>query len=187
MLFRSPHKNCNQEIVNDYQLWLDFKAGDHHNRYDIINRCFGMPSFNYFNPKTQDMYFKYLDEILLYADGIRIDMAKHFALPSEGCDFLPKLSERYNGKIIYGECINLEQHLLDEYSKYMLTLVEKNAGGNNGDNSVVFFESHDTYLGWKYTVNITDTERINKWNDLKKEYKNTLYYARPFDKTLDLL
>ena len=74
-----PHENCDPELVNNKNIWLPFENGDHNNRNDVINKCFGMPSLNYHKLETQNIYFKFLDEVLSICDGIRIDMAKHFA------------------------------------------------------------------------------------------------------------
>ena len=173
-----PHENCDPELVNNKHIWMPFEKGDHRNRNDVVNKCFGMPSLNYHIHETQEIYFKFLDEILSICDGIRIDMAKHFALPMEHSNFWMNLLERYPDKIIYGECINLEDQYLREYDKLIGTLVEENTC-NIYPNAIVFFESHDTYLEWKYTRKYNYWDCIHKWISLRNRYKNTIYFERP--------
>ena len=173
-----PHENCDPELVNNKNIWLPFEKGDHNNRNDIINKCFGMPSLNYHKLETQNIYFKFLDEVLSICDGIRIDMAKHFALPSEHSNFWINLLERYPDKIIYGECINLEDQYLREYDTLIGTLIEDKTC-NVYPNSIVFFESHDTFLSWGYTRKYDYWTCIDKWIELGKKYKNVIYFERP--------
>ena len=178
-----PHEKCDPELVNNKEIWLPFEAGNHTIRNDIINKCFGMPSLNYHKHETQEIYFKFLDEILEYCDGLRVDMAKHFALPFEHSNFWVNLLERYPNKVIYGECINLEYDLLKEYDKYIGTLVEDKTCEIQ-PNSIVFFESHDTYLSWGYTRKYDRNTCLNLWRDLVNNRRHhIIYFERP-DQTL---
>lgn len=46
-----------------------------------------------------------------------------------------------------------------------------------------FIESHDSYLEFGYTRELSDTDVINSYEGLCTLYENTLFYARPFNNT----
>ena len=180
-----PHEICNKYIVDNKSFWLSYEAGKYcDNRDEMINKCWGMPTLNYYNEELQKVYIEYLDEVLMYADGLRVDMGKHYALPEENCTFWKNVVGRYSNKFIYSECINLNKELMDKYSNYTNILISDHDYCPSNEKSVVFFESHDTYFSWGYTKNLNDNDRLNKWNDLLNKYDKCLFFSRPFDKLI---
>ena len=122
---------------------------------------------------------RYLNELKSCGvDGFRIDMAKHFELPSEGCNFYTNVFKPFEDMIVYGEVLDVSKELVDKYAEIML--VATNSAGSNKDRLVVWSESHDEYLTYGTTKKLSD-EYINaEYYRLCYKYKNTLYYARPF-------
>lgn len=179
-----PHEKSDKYITSKRDFWIYPIQGNEESRLHIINRCFGLPSLNYYNAELIGIYKEFLQEVLLYADGIRVDMGKHFALPYEGgCQFwvmVCNLCKDMN-KECYAECINLDQHLMSDYINYTNVLVAEYEVPQNSSKALVFFESHDTYYTWGNTVYLTDKERIEKYNYLISRYDKVLLFARPYD------
>ena len=73
--------------------------------------------------------------------------------------------------------------LLDEYGKYLYPLVANYEYGTN-NNSVRFFESHDTNLSFLYTLSMNNNTRLNNWEQLLKQYDRCLYFSRRNDDTI---
>lgn len=152
-------------------------------RYEEINYCTQLPMLNYYNKDLQDIYIRYLDELVeCGVDGFRIDMAKHFALPEDNnCDFYTRVIGRYSDKIVYGELINISNDLLDKYCNYIIPLT--NNKQINKDKIIVYVESHDDFLTFKSTNWMTSNNIIEDYSKLTNEFPNTIFYARPFDNT----
>lgn len=180
-----PHRNCNQDIVRRKDFWLEpIDCSNYNDRWQEINRCTGLPLLNYNHKELQDRYYiPFLDEVLTYADGLRVDQMKHYALPREGGTFCQNVLNRYKNKFVYGECINLTKEILNQYSEFCLPLI---SAYDNFDcnNCVRFFESADTYKSFLYTVGMTDEHRINSWNEITNRYDNCIFYAREWDKLI---
>lgn len=153
------------------------------NRWEETHLCTNLPMLNYYNKDLQDIYIRYLDELVeCGVDGFRIDMAKHFSLPEDdGCDFYPRVINRYKDKYIYGELINISSELIGEYIKYIKPLTNNREAYKN--ESIVYVESHDDYLTFKSTCWMSSDELINNYVQLVKSYPNTIFYIRPFDNT----
>lgn len=127
---------------------------------------------------------EYIVKVLFFLDeledcgvwGFRLDQLKHYALPSEGGIFINMLT-MYK---FYGECIYCDQHILDEYSRYMKVLTEGRP--SNPSRLVAKFESHDDYLEFHTTNRMTDHMRLAEWDVLVNQCGyDSLYYARPFE------
>ena len=176
-----PHEKCNPDIVGRSDFWLPAYHGyNAHNRDECTKKCWGMPSLNYFNHDLQDIYIKFLDELIEYGVySFRVDMAKHFALPEEGCDFWTRVFGRYADRFCYGECIDLEHYYLEMYSKYIAVLTEQMF--NNDGRLVTWVESHDTYHFFKTTRHMSDDMRLREWDILLSSHDNVLWFSRPFD------
>ena len=94
-------------------------------RYQVINGEIGMPDIKSEHPYVQQVVAKYIDELKSYGvDGIRWDAAKHIGLPSEGCDFWPKVTSQglwHYGEILVGpdDRQSGNEGLMKEYTNYM--------------------------------------------------------------------
>lgn len=168
-----------------YWMYSNGNGTNVNDRWQIINQNWGMPTLNYYNTVLwSEVFFPFLDEVLKNADGIRIDQMKHIALPFEGCNLLEEIRERYQGKYIYGEAINLPTDMLEKYSGYADVLIGEYEHYYNKHQAVYFFESHDTFLDFGYTRWMDDNTRLNKWLTLVTGCDNTIYFARPNDNTI---
>lgn len=177
-----PHELCDPYIANRRDFWLPpIEASSYDDRWQVTHRCFGTPTLNYFNEELlYEVIIPFLDEVLKYSDGIRVDEAKHLALPYEGSQFWNIITKRYPNKFIYGEMIFINQNLFDDYARFIYVLSEYKPYRNK-NKAIVFFESHDTYNTFKSTRWMDDNSRIYEYEKLLKEYDNVLFYARPFD------
>lgn len=175
-----PHDTVDADIKPEYYYCFD-ECNDYNNRYEYTHKCTGMPMLNYFSHAVQDMYISYLDDLVSCGvDGFRLDQLKHYALPVEGCDFLLRVFGKYTDKYIYGEIIFSDKGLLNEYSKYINVLTEGSC--DNKDKLVTFVESHDSYLEFGYTKNMSNEMLLSEYDHLVNECDfNTLFYARPFN------
>lgn len=175
-----PHELCDPRFMNNPSYWLSFEAGDVYNRYDCTHKAFGMPVVNYFNLEVQAMIQDFLTQVLERADGIRIDQLKHIALPREGSELLNMIKHNFSDKFIYGECIYMNKDLLSEYTQYCKVLSNTEVPYNKSE-AVMMFESHDTYLTWDFTRNVSDEHRVCEYGRLLDQFDNVLFYARPYD------
>ena len=182
-----PSDKVDYKIADNRLYWM-YSNGNGTNaedRWQLINQNWGMPTLNYYNNVLwYAVYFPFLDEVLKYADGIRIDQMKHLALPYEGCALLEEIRERYQGKYIYGEAINLPNYMLEKYAGYADVLIGEYEHYYNKHQAVYFFESHDTYHDFGYTKWMDDNTRLNKWLTLVTGCDNCIYFARPYDNTI---
>ena len=177
-----PHEKCNIHIANKREYWLDpINASNYWDRYQVCYRCTGTPTLDYNNKELLNTYIlPFLDEVLTYADGLRIDEAKHFALEYEGSQFWKIISERYSNKYIYGECLDIDQNLFDDYANY-INVLTNSVPHRNKHRAVVFFESHDTFNTFKSTCWMDNQTRLHEYEKLLQQYDSVLFYARPFD------
>lgn len=165
---------CEKRNINDY---------NNCSRWEEINLCTALPMLNYYNHDLQNIYIRYLDELIeCGVHGFRIDMAKHFALPEDnGCDFYPRVFGKYTNNFIYGELINVNNDLIDKYSRYIHPLT--NNKEIHKDKIIVYVESHDDYLEFKSTCWMNSDQLIDNYKKLTQNYPNTIFYTRPFDNT----
>lgn len=176
---------CDKDFINNYDYMLHERKGTNElNRYEACNCSWGLPPVNYYNYKVRHYkFYPLLDELVKCGvKGFRLDMGKHFSLPEEGCEFYREIKEIYSDIFIYSEVIFAKQDLLQKYAEYCSPLVADT--DDWCDNSVRFFESHDTYLTFKSTCWMDDDSRLDKWMFLLSKYDNCLYYARSFDNTI---
>ena len=172
-----PHRNVDPELLPYLAEPIDAVNIDN-DRWQCTRRCTGMPMLNYDNQELQQLYKRFLDELVFIGvDGFRLDQLKHYALPEEGGKAL-ELFSRYN---MYGEALNCSKELLNKYSKYMKVLTE----GRPSDITklVAKFESHDDYLELGLTKRMTDEMRLTEWDVLVNHLSgcDCLYYTRPFE------
>ena len=174
-----PHHNVNPYFRMYYKA---LACQDYHNREDYTSNCTGMPMIDYANQYIQEnFYIPFLESLVACGvDGFRLDQAKHFKLPEEGCNFF-HIFDKFKDKFIYGEVINEDKRLLDRYTKYINVITEGRP--SNIDKLVAFFESHDTFHKFKYTQVLNRQQIIDEWRVLNKDcnFKNTIFFARPME------
>ena len=181
-----PHEDCNSKITSVRDYWLDPIEANYANctRWQEVNRCFGMPSLNYYNKELVDNYYRpFLTDVVTYADGIRLDQMKHYALPYENNLYFwgmmnDILKDRY---IFAGECINLSKQLLDDYTVYALVITDRWNLPTDTRKAIVFHESHDTYLSFGYTRSCSDWDRLREYDNNLRDFEHVIFYARPWD------
>ncbi len=182
-----PHQHCNHDIVNRKEFWManQYVMSDNPNRHDeIYGSLRGLPTLDYNNRELQEeFYLPFLKEVLVYADGIRIDMCKHFSLPSEGGTFFTNvISKIASGKFIYGECIYEKPQYLEQYAKFVCPILENFEWW--GHSAVRYFESHDTNLSFLRhdILGMQENHRLNEWENILRADKNAigLYFPRNY-------
>ena len=155
---------------------------DYNDRNQTVKGSLGLPMLDYNNCDLQNIYIDFLQELKdMNVSGFRVDMAKHFSTPSEGSNFWSNVFGRFSEMFNYGECIGASRELLDQYTPYINTLGANHA--TDKSKSVVFFESHDTFLNENgETQRLNDTELIKGWKDITQENRESsqIFYARPY-------
>ncbi len=189
---------------------------DDNSRWNMTQGSIGQPDLNtgnsYIQQRVKDLL---IDCINQGVDGFRFDAAKHIELPTDsGCasNFWPTVingsqSSTSNDIYYYGEILNGAGTAITNYTKYMsitdtysgdLSLVSansKNASGLANSNyskgagdskSVIWVESHDTYMGdsgsagLKNTKSVSSSTVVKAWAIVGSRANSTaLYFARP--------
>lgn len=174
-----PNECIDSELKReDFFLKVD-NITNFQDRWQCVNLANNLPLLNYRHKEVQDIQIRYLSELKeCGVSGFRIDMAKHFALPCEGCNYFERVFFPFNDLIIYGEVLDASREVVDIYSKIML--VATNCYGSNKDRIITWVESHDDHLTFGYTKKLTEDFINNEYVRLCTNYRNTLYYVRPF-------
>lgn len=157
-------------------------ATNYEDRQQIINYATGLPMLDYRSESIQKRCIDFLNALeKLGADGFRLDQLKHFALPSEGCDFLEKVFDPFKNDLTYGEVLECDYNLLSEYVKHMKVLSWKEC--DNMSQRVLYIETHDTFHTWKFTSNLDDNKITNEWRNLliNNKENNVIFFPRPFN------
>ena len=138
-----PNENVDKEIlpyIKDVP-----PCSNYDDRYEATMKRVGLPMVDYTNRDVQEMHRRYLGELLeCGVDGFRIDMLKHFALPEEGCDYIPNVYGHFDTAYLYGEVLFSPTWLLDKYANYTDVLTDCRLSDES--KSVLFVESHDSFL-----------------------------------------
>lgn len=179
-----PHEKVDPKLVENQYFWREAKLIDNwDSRFQVVNYCAGLPSFDLHNWDLQNYIVKFLDDFVACgADGFRFDSAKSIATPREGCDFFPRVlgSLKNSDKLYnYGEVIFADEELIALYCDYLDVLT--NTWSRNINNVVVFSESHDSYYGFGYTKDKSSKEITKDYANIAKYYPKTIYFARPWD------
>lgn len=145
----------------------------------------GLPLVKYWEPEVQKMQINFLNELVkLGIKGFRIDMAKHIALPNEGCNYFIDVLKPFQDKgiFIYGEVLNSPQWLLDNYATFISVCTESHMYMTKIDRKVTHFESHDNYHTLKNTLYLTKEQMLYEWNKLVNCDKvHAIFFARPME------
>lgn len=179
-----PHEKVDHKLVDNPYFWREPKMIDNwDSRFQVVNYCAGLPSFDLHNWDLQNYIIDFLNNFIeCGADGFRFDSAKSIPTPVEGCDFFPRvLGNLKNGESLYnyGEVIFANEELISLYTDYLDVLT--NTLSRSRNNVVVFSESHDSYYGFGYTKDKTSKEITMDYANLANSYPKTIYFARPWD------
>ena len=176
------HYQVDKLLVEDKTLFREpCRVQNWHDRNEVVNKTIGMPSLNFYNPKTQDIIIDFLNRLIdLGVGGFRMDSMKSIPTVQEGCDFLHKLKDLQNDKDIFimGEVIFSPSEVIEMYTPYIHVLTEGNTWDK--DKLVTFPLSHDTDYEFGMTQGMSDDMIINEYCLLNENYKNTMLYLRPY-------
>lgn len=189
--------------------WHDYEGGiDYNNRWQITHGKIGMRDLNSEHSYVQEQARKYVDDLYsLGVDGIRWDAAKHIGLPSEDCQFWPKVcrSDMFHyGEILVGPTDNGGDTEMKEYTNYMTvtdssygkTCRDSFSGGSApsahanwaargiNDNKIVYWaESHDTWANgydWGYSHGMSQNTIDRAYAIVaSRNGASALYFSRP--------
>ncbi len=183
-------------------------------RYNLTQYHLGMPDLNTANSYVQTRTLNFLKDCVdLGVDGFRFDAAKHIELPNDsGCasDFWPVITdgikEYTNNKVfLYGEILGSAGTKISNYTQY-LNITDNHTGelalenayfekadeladgkyhkGAAASESVLWVESHDTYMGtsgsayFQNTYNVDPEVLVRAWAIVGSRADSTaLYFA----------
>ena len=182
-----PHQDCNRLLLNEDFLMNDKRRADNFgDRESVLKGTLGgLPTLNYENKVLQEtFYLPFLNQILTYGDGIRIDMCHHFGLPSEGYTFFTNVIEKLpKNKYISGECNCANNHQLEEYSKYVVPILHYSQWHGH-KNSQYYLENHDTVLSFLMNLYMSSHVRLNEYENALRREGDSLFYARQNDELI---
>lgn len=159
------------------------KCEEYEDRYQTTNYSVGLPIVKYNNNVVKLMHIIMLSKLKnLGVKGFRVDMAKHFSLPSEGSVYFTDVFEPFikEGTFVFGEVLDSKLDVLDKYAEIMHVCTNKRVTDKN--KQVSFFESHDTYHTWGNTKYLTKEQMVYEWNKLVNvEKTHSIFFARPME------
>lgn len=160
------------------------KVQNWEDRNDFTTNSIGIPCLNTRLYEVQELIFDYIDELISCGvKGVRMDAAKHIALPSEGCDFWINFKKRFGDKDMfnYGEVIFSPKEVIDEYMQYINVLTEMSHWDKN--KLVTFIDSHDLDKTFHITSHMNNETTINEYRILCENFNNTIWYCREWNDT----
>ncbi len=197
-------------------------ANNDNDRYAMTQGSIGQPDVNTGSSYIQNRVKNLLiDCINQGVDGFRFDTAKHIELPTDsgfGSQFWPTVvngsqSSTSNQIFYYGEVLNGCATDISNYTKYISvtdnysgdtklyaantgnaeSLADSNyAKGAGANKTVLWVESHDTYMGstgsggYQNTKNISDASIVKAWAMVgSRADASSLFLARPAAKMGD--
>ncbi len=183
-----PHELVDAKLRNNPSFWKErINIDNWEDRFQVINYCMGLPGLQTSNQELQDIIISFLNNLIdCGVMGFRFDAAKSIGLPEEGNDFWPRVIYSLNkyGLFLYGEVLFASTELIDAYANYMNVLT--NYSGSDVNRLVKYVENHDTFLSegdLGYTKGVSSEVIAHLYYQLTEFYPNTLFYARPYDKT----
>lgn len=193
----------------------DMAADDDNNRYKVTHGHIALPDLNTGHSDVANAFKNLCIELInMGVDGFRFDAAKHIELPGEdgGSDFWPTVingsKSAGNNIFYYGEILNGAGTSMTNYATYMsytdnyagdkalVAANSNNAAGLADGNSykegatpaksVLWVESHDTYMGDSGTGGIRNTSGVSDASIIKawaivgsRANASALFFARP--------
>ncbi len=194
----------------------DYAANDDNDRKKVTHGHIELPDLNTGHSDVMNAYKNLCIELInLGVDGFRFDAAKHIELPTDGdgaSNFWPTVingsKSAGNDIYYYGEILNGAGTSMTNYATYMsytdnyasdkaLVSANNNDAGGLADGSsykdggtptksVLWVESHDTYMGGsgsagiKNTSNVSNNTIIKAWAIVGSRANATsLFFARP--------
>lgn len=190
-------------------------ADDDNNRYKVVQGSIGQPDLNTGDSYIQQRFANLLKEYAtLGVDGFRFDAAKHIELPSDsgcGSQFWPTIlnaAKSVNSNLFfYGEVLNYAGTSINNYGTYMSytdnycsdkLLASANSNnasgladsayykGGSADKTILWVESHDTYMGGSGSAGIKNTKSVSNATVTKawaiaaaRANSSSLFFARP--------
>lgn len=214
--YSNLNTGVDSDLKNSSYFHSDSNYINDDSRYNITQRHMNMPDLNTGNSYVQSKVLSLLKECVdCGVDGFRFDAAKHIELPTDdGCasSFWPTVingvkSYTDNELYFYGEILGGAGTDIGNYTSYMsvtdnytgdLSLYRadrSNAAGLADSNyykgagaskSVLWVESHDTYMGssgsggYGNTSGVSDASVIRAWAITGSRAGSTsLFFARP--------
>ncbi len=176
-----PHKDVDKELLE----YVRYVRGisNYNDRYEVVNCSCGMPMLDYENSKFQRIAKRYLNELKRCGvDMFRLDMAKHYKLPSEGGTFLTNVMGEHEwiGEVLFED----NDKVIKEYDSLCYVFSMSEFEGLK--RSIKAVECHDTYLNnddTGFTKRLSDEEIVKKFEVKSKYAKNVMFYTRPFNNT----
>lgn len=204
----SDMKNANYYHTNNTKF-------NENNRFTLTQYHMGMPDLNTANTYVQNKVLGFLKDCVdLGVDGFRFDAAKHIELPSDpsNCksNFWPVvingIKDYSDDVFVYGEILGGAGTAISNYTEYM-AVTDNQTGdlaleyayngeadklssetykkGASASDSILWVESHDTYMGTSAMSSLKNTydvpnETITKaWAIVaSRADSTTLYFAR---------
>ena len=183
----NPANNVDKQLTNNKWFWREKKQINYNDRWSITHHCNGLPSINTDNYDYQDLVIEFFNRLIeLGVDGLRLDSAKMIGLPEEyGDNFFIRVLQGLTKEIfIFGEVIFESNYLIQKYEKYINVLNEfnKNSYELDKNKTVVFIESHDSFLDTSigYTSSWSEEKILNEYKYINRDFNNVLFYSRPF-------
>lgn len=179
----NPNPNCDKDLLAHPECFLDKIKMNDHDRHSVIWNCNDLPSLNYTNDLVLSKYRKYLQELMdCGIRGIRIDMAKHFALPSEGgskfWNLINEFKDKYN-LVVYGECIQCSDDLLNRYIQETgIMVLTDYVGFWDREKTMAMIYSHDHALTWN--TDVPNNKVIDGYCRLCATHNHTLFYTMDY-------
>lgn len=187
------------------------------NRYDVTHKNIGMPDLNSEHSEVQNRFASMAKAMKdAGVDGVRWDAAKHIGLPSEDCQFWPKIAAV--GMFNYGEILDnpagssgddYNANLMKEYANYIGVTDSSYSGHITGcirDNKtdtwtgkwtnagvpasrvVYWAESHDTFCNNGWTNSLSEDVIDRSYAVVgARAYSQSLYFSRPYDHNHDTI
>ncbi|URZ16888.1 hypothetical protein [Clostridium felsineum] len=180
-----PHSKVAKDLQNPEYYINSPELTDENSRLQLTTYRTGTPMLDYLHPYIQVKIRAFLYSLYcIEVDAIRLDMAKHFLLPSEGGGgFFLKLFNRFDPELSYGETLDTDSKVLDEITE-SCKILSWSANVKRQEDRVLYFDSHDMHHTWRCSVNMSDGERIHNWERLCRDFPNNnlLYFPKPFEK-----
>ncbi len=201
---------------NSYIRDNNYYANNDNDRHNMTTGSIGMPDLNTNNTDLQNRVKNFLIECInVGVDGFRFDAAKHIELPNDSgnsSQFWPTVingSQASTSREIYyyGEILNGCGTDIRNYTQYM-SITDNHSGdailvaannsnasglasstyhkGASADKTVLWAESHDTYMGSSGSAGISCTSGVSDDKIIKayamvasRAHASSLYFARP--------